>query len=223
MILKNTILFLLLLSSLCGQSQLVRKRDYDAAFAVQAGINTGIAVPGHPGQLKVDGIYGLKMTFPFTRKWFIGAEINYNPLRLETDKTLSLPEQTPVKGKAETEFRSLNVPLYIKYLLRNNQTGILLGGYFSKHLKNKFLFRDTSGAPVTGNEDATEPEKWDAGITLGAEQRLLKHLNLLFKISGSLKSITGTGTGIHPKNSFPLQAHLTISYDILRIGDCGCD
>lgn len=223
MILKDILIFLLLISSLAGQGQLVRKRDYDAAFALQAGIGSGIAVPGKPEEMKIDGIYGLKMTFPFNRKWFLGAEVNYNPLHFANEKTFSSPQGDPVTSKLDIDLQTLNVPVYVKYLLRNNRTGLLLGGYFSRHLKSEFKFSDGNGISGFPDEYEAGTEKWDAGITAGVEQKLLKHLNLLFRVSGSLKSITGKEAGLHPENTFPLQAHLTLSYDILRIGDCGCD
>lgn len=226
MILKITLLLLFLASSLFSHGQLVRKRDYDAAFAVQAGVNTGIAIPGKPKGPKADGIYGLKMTFPFDRKWFLGAEINYNPLRLETKRTISLNPHT-----AKIKLQTLNIPVYLKYMLRNNRTSILLGGYFSWHLKSELkaqdatYFRDPKPGSFTIIETfkyESNTDKWDTGLTAGIEQKLLKHLNLLFKVSGSIKGLVKKEKQIS-RNIFPLQAHLTLSYDIFRIGDCGCD
>lgn len=232
MILKTTFLLIFLASSLFSHGQLVRKRDYDAAFAVQAGVNTGIAIPGKPKGLKADGIYGLKMTFPFNRKWFLGAEINYNPLRLEAQRTIWKISDGIVHigpHTTEIELQTLNIPVYMKYMLRNNRTGILLGGYFSWHLKGEVKAEDTTYLHASGTPDLinifkyeSNTDKWDVGLTAGIEQKLLKHLNLLFKVSGSVKGLVKKENHIF-RNIFPLQAHLTLSYDIFRIGDCGCD
>lgn len=57
---------------------------------------------------------------------------------------------------------------------------------------------------------------------IGVGQRIVKHLNLMFKINVSVKDLMKK-SDLYPKKIFPVQANLTLSYDIFRIGDCGCD
>lgn len=181
-----------------GKSQLVTKKDYDAAFALQGGIETGILLPASSPHIRINPAAGLKMTFPFTRKWFLGSEINYS--RLQADIRL---KETATREKFTLE--RLLIPLYIKYTLPANRSSVLLGIY---------------GGWIYKREEAVRP--WEGGIVAGYEQRIVKHVHLTFKLSGSIKEAVSLRLPEY-KKYYPLQASLTLSYDVLRIGDCGCD
>lgn len=53
-----------------SSGQLVRRKDYDLAVALQAGGGTSVGIPFRDVRMFVVPVGGLKMTIPFTRKWF---------------------------------------------------------------------------------------------------------------------------------------------------------
>lgn len=215
------VFFIYLLSSQVTQGQLVTKTDYKAAFALQGGLNTGFSLPGKIKEIKADGTGGLKMTFPFTRKWFLGAEINYNRFRTGNDYNISPEEggQQTNKVRGSLDMQSLQFPVYIKRTVYSNKASYLFGGYFAYHLKHKLTLHGTD-VPSSSLPDKYL-ESWDAGFSAGFEQQIVKHLNVMLKISASVKNIIKEKAPV--SKIYPLQASLTVSYDIFRIGDCGCD
>lgn len=221
---KRIVVFGLLLM-LCYQSigQLVRRVDYDAAFALQAGGELGMLAPfGHKPGVFVQPTGGLKMTFPFTRKWFLGSEVDYSRLKYNSTYPADrrMPGREPGKDyRGRFDLKQIQVPVYLKYMLGSNRESILFGIYgaylFDASVKGEAL--------PGGNEgEAGKVESWTAGLTVGYEVRVVKHLNLMFRLSGGVKDVLKSGN-IWGKKIFPVQAGLTLSYDILRIGDCGCD
>ena len=58
-----------------SSGQLVRRKDYDLAVALQAGGGTSVGIPFRDVRMFVVPVGGLKMTIPFTRKWFLGTEV----------------------------------------------------------------------------------------------------------------------------------------------------
>lgn len=220
---KRIVVFgLLLLLVFQCVGQLVRKVDYDAAFALQAGGDIGMFFPfGSKPGVFVQPTGGLKMTFPFTRKWFLGSEVNYSRLKynatypVDRPGTGLLPEQ--VRGRFD--LKQIQVPVYLKYMLGSNRESILFGVY------GAYVFdASVKGEDVAGGNGvlAEKAENWNAGLTVGYELRVVKHLNLMFRLSGSVKDVLKSDN-IWGKKLFPVQAGLTLSFDVLRIGDCGCD
>lgn len=216
---------LLLLFCSQGMGQLVRRVDYDAAFALQAGGDIGMLAPfGRKPGVFVQPMGGLKMTFPFTRKWFLGSEINYSRLKYNTTYVLDyrVPERAMDNGaddRGRFDLKQIQVPVYLKYRLGSNRENILFGIY------GAYIF----DASVKGNDlpgvngiTAGKMESWTAGLTVGYELQVVKHLNLMFRLSGGLKEVMKSDN-IRGEKLFPLQAGLTLSFDVLRIGDCGCD
>ena len=51
-----------------SSGQLVRRKDYDLAVALQAGGGTSVGIPFRDVRMFVVPVGGLKMTIPFTRK-----------------------------------------------------------------------------------------------------------------------------------------------------------
>lgn len=220
------VLFLAFVSQ--GTGQLVRRVDYDAAFALQAGGDIGMLIPAG----KKPGVYlrptgGLKMTFPFTRKWFLGSEINYSELKYRSNYGDAVITAGGIAGRgANSEFsmRRIQVPVYLKYMLSSNRASILFGLFgdyvFDASLKNTYM--DEQEGTVVQSGISGSLERWNAGLTVGYEYRIVKHLNLMFRVSAGMKDVMKTDAGFG-KKLFPLQAALTLSFDVLRIGDCGCD
>ncbi|MDR1755568.1 MAG: PorT family protein [Culturomica sp.] len=209
-----SLLFTLLAGAGICSGQLVTKKDFDAAFALQAGMGSGTAFPNPRGGLKAEGRGGLKMTFPFTRVWFLGAEINYN--RLRTENRLKTAESGAPEAVFRYDVSSVQIPVYARMMLRNNKTSLLFGGYYARHFDGKIDRKYDDGF----RREPYGPESGSAGVVAGVEQIIGRNLYVTFTVNGSL-------TNMAPKEQFgsrlhPVQASLTVSYDLLRIGDCGC-
>ena len=199
-----------------SSGQLVRRKDYDLAVALQAGGGTSVGIPFRDVRMFVVPVGGLKMTIPFTRKWFLGTEVNYADHRF--DSRYAPGENTDRKQKVRFRLKELQLPVYLKYMLNWNRASLLFGGYAGYYYQNK---SGVSGPdPAVALDDETE--KWNAGLTFGYEYRIVKHLNVMCRVSAGLNDLMHS-RGISGKNVFPLQACITVSYDIFRVGDCGCD
>lgn len=228
---------LLLLSIENNWAQLVTKRDYTVAFALQAGAETSLLLPGSSPDFKVRPVAGLKMTFPFTRKWFMGAEINYSRLLTGNKYKLSgfqlQSEAYMNEFKTKLDIKRIQVPLYIKYMLASNRASVLFGVYMSFMYDRNFAVypevSSPSGEMVNPGEFIKlsgslndEVDMWEGGLTVGYEQNLLKGLDVTFKINAGIKDILKSDKSFS-KKLYPLQANLTLSYRILRLGGCKCD
>lgn len=239
------LLVILILISWSVSAQLVRRRDYDAAFALQVGGEAGVLLPGASPKLNVRPVGGLKMTFPFTRKWFMGGEVNYSELK--SGNHFNWTDQ-PVGGgdgsryytggvKTDLFIQRIQIPLYLKYMLNSNRASVLFGVYAAVNFDSRFnvdardeLYSYSPGVP--GSDELVAPgflrnfdddvDTWDGGVVVGIEQQLAKHFYMTFKITGGIKQLLKQDSGFN-KKMFPLQASLTLSLDLLRIGDCGCD
>ena len=142
---------------------------------------------------------GLKMTIPFTRKWFLGTEVNYADHRF--DSRYAPGENTDRKQKVRFRLKELQLPVYLKYMLNCNRASLLFGGYAGYYFQNK---SGVSGPdPAVALDDETE--KWNAGLTFGYEYRIVKHLNVMCRVSAGLNDLMHS-RGISGKNVFPLQA-----------------
>lgn len=223
----------LLLLAADGFGQLVRKKDYDAAFALQLGGETGMLTTFQNSRLSVSPTAGLKMTFPFNRKWFLGSEINYSRLKYSTSDRFSAHlsvggNTTFFNGnqKASFDMQQIQVPVYLKYMLNCNKASVLFGFYgayvFNRELTTSLVGDFDAGKGSIRLDLSELLEQWNAGITIGYEHRIVKHLNVMCRLSAGLKDVVNAG-GLFGKRLLPLQGCITISYDIFRIGDCGCD
>lgn len=236
------ILVALLLSGNVYSQKTSCSKDYSVNFAIQAGISTGFMSSGTIDGMKYDGIYGLKMDFPFQKKWSIGAEINYTQLRTENKHDIqTLIISSSAKRTYELIFKdqalikinlhALSVPFYVKYKFNAQRTAVFLGGYFSVNFKRKISIPtniiggttswepegETQNPSLTFLPDMPEADKWDAGLTLGIEQQIVKQLFIMLRVSGSCKDILKQAD-FYPKKLFPFQANLTLSYNLLKLG-----
>ncbi len=207
-----------------SQAQLVRKKDFDAAFALQAGGEVAGLTSFHSPRMSVKPLVGLKMTFPFNRKWFLGSEINYSELKYsETGQTLG-DWGFPSDGEQTVAFRlrQLRIPVYLKYRLSCNKASLLFG-FYGAYVPNAKAVASFSSPDLCMEKDISDCiDRWHAGIALGYEHRIVKSLHVTFLIHSGVKEIVKKPSLFKDK-LFPLQAGITLSYDILRIGDCDCD
>lgn len=207
-----------------SQAQLVRKRDFDAAFALQAGGEIAGLTPFHRPGIAVKPLVGLKMTFPFNRKWFLGSEINYNELKY-SEKGGSLENwEFPSEGEQTVAFRlrQLRIPVYLKYRLSCNKASLLFGFYGAYVPDAKAIVSFSSPELYVEKDISDCLDCWHAGIMLGYEHRIVKHLNMACQVDIGIKEIVKKPS-LFKDRLFPLQASITLSYDLLRIGDCDCD
>lgn len=226
---KKTILCILLLVVLTECfGQLVRRKDYDAAFALQAGGETGMLTTFRHPKLSLSPAFGLKMTFPFNRKWFLGSEVNYSRLKYEVSDQVEAHwdiagETGNFDGAQLTRFdlKQIQVPVYLKYMLSCNKASVLFG-FYGSYVFDAGLTTSLEGGGYRVAADLSEvADQWNAGITIGYEHRIVKHLEVTCRISAGVKEVVKQS--LWGDRLFPLQACLTVSYDIFRIGDCGCD
>lgn len=221
---KRIALCILLLTVLADcYGQLVRRKDYNAAFALQAGGETGLLTTFHHPKYHLSPAWGLKMTFPFTRKWFLGSEVNYSQLQYTVsgeEKPGEIAEHSGTKQWADFDLKQVQVPVYLKYMLGCNRASVLLGFYGSYVFDGGYRLASEGNSSSADYSDALE--SWNAGITFGYEHRIIKRLNIMCRFSVGLKEVT---RGPKPWNDrlLPMQACITLSYDFLRIGDCDCD
>lgn len=205
-----------LLIGLESFGQLVRRKDYDLAVALQAGGGTSVEVPFRNARMFAVPVGGLKMTIPFTRKWFLGTEVNYVNHRF--DSRYAVGENIHRKQEVRFRLKELQLPVYLKYMLNCNRASLLFGGYAGYYFQNK---SGISGPNPLGTLD-DEMKKWNAGLTFGYEYQIVKHLNVMCRVSAGLNDLMHSRE-VLGKKVFPLQACITVSYDIFRVGDCGCD
>ncbi len=213
---RRIITFIFFISTMtAGYAQLVTKKDYTAAFALQAGAESGVLMTSEISKINITPVAGLKMTFPFNRKWFIGSEINYS--QLKTRNKYSNPTT-----RLELDLEQITVPVYVKYMLNSNRGMLLFGGYASCLLSDKYNY-STGNTPLSSEVASSTLKngikKWDYGFTMGYEQLFTRHLALAFKINCGVQSLTEVPDN---KKFIPLKASLTLSYDLFHIGDCGC-
>lgn len=208
MSLRYITILIFIFMALNGHAQLVTKKDYTAAFALQAGAESGVLMTSEISQVNITPVAGLKMTFPFNRKWFIGSEINYS--QLKTRNKYSNPTT-----RLELDLEQITVPVYVKYMLNSNRGMLLFGGYVSGLLSDNYHY--SSQAPSATLKNGIK--KWDYGFTMGYEQLFTRHLALALKINCGVQSLTDVPDN---KKFIPLKASLTLSYDLFHIGDCGC-
>lgn len=194
-------------------AQLVTKKDYSAAIALQAGAEGALMLSMKSAHFRITPTAGVKMTFPLNRKWFLGTEINYSQLKIAGKEK---------KLKLDIDQKKISVPVYLKYMLQSNRASVLLGAYVAYQLDTDITFKRPDELALAIPEPMFyDADRWTYGIVAGYEQQLAKRLNLTLKISCSVKTI-GESQAIS-KKQIPLQAGLTLSYDIFRIGDCGCN
>lgn len=209
------IIITIIISSLNTYSQLVTKRDYNVSFAIQAGATVNLFLPDEVSGINIQPGGGLKMTFPFNRQLFMGAEINYN--RLSINKEQGSSEKNDYI-KIKTDINQIQVPLYLKRMLRSNRASLLFGGYISWNYNTN----QNKKGEMQPHAFPYEVDQWEAGALIGYEQNLAKGLDLTFKISGGARNIFKNNSTTD-KKSYPLQAGVALSYRLLRLGGCKCD
>lgn len=217
MSLRYIITLIFIVTGLNGFTQLVTKKDYTAAFALQAGAESSILMTSQISQFKITPTAGLKMTFPFNRKWFVGSEINYSQL-----KTLNKYSNSGTECRLKLNLEQITIPVYAKYMLTSNRDMLLFGGYVSQILSDQYDYSKSYGSLLSKTPSAPLENgisKWDYGFTLGYEHLFNRNLALALKINCGIHSFTDD---IGNKKSIPLKASLTLSYNLFRIGDCGC-
>ncbi|GHV63705.1 hypothetical protein FACS1894199_00240 [Bacteroidia bacterium] len=104
----------------------------------------------------------------------------------------------------------LSVPLYLKRSLKNKDNCIVFGAYASYRIKENENTNVSSDNVSNGGATSL-----GAGVLIGFEHKITYDLHIAFKISGGLVE-----QGEQLK--IPLQATISLSYDIHRSGGCGC-
>ena len=183
-------------------TQLVTRKDYDAAFALQLGGEISMLTIWDQPKVSLQPIAGLKMTFPFTRKWFLGSEVNYSQFKYGSQKF-------------DFDMKQIHIPIYLKYMLNSNKSSVLFGLYGSYMFESNISEKETL-SKIESSDD------FGIGATIGYEYQIVKHFNVMFRLSTGIKELV-KNQAFKDEKLLPLQASITLSYDIFRIGDCGCN
>ena len=183
-------------------TQLVTRKDYDAAFALQVGGEISMLTIWDQPKVSLQPIAGLKMTFPFTRKWFLGSEVNYSQFKYGSQKF-------------NFDMKQIHIPIYLKYMLNSNKSSVLFGFYGSYIFDSNIVEKETLS-------NIESSDNLGVGVTIGYEYQVVKHFNVMFRLSTGIKELV-KNQAFKDEDLLLLQASITLSYDIFRIGDCGCN
>ena len=183
-------------------TQLVTRKDYDAAFALQVGGEISMLTIWDQPKVSLQPIAGLKMTFPFTRKWFLGSEVNYSQFKYGSQKF-------------NFDMKQIHIPIYLKYMLNSNKSSVLFGFYGSYIFDSNIVEKETLS-------NIESSDNLGVGVTIGYEYQVVKHFNVMFRLSTGIKELV-KNQAFKDEDLLSLQASITLSYDIFRIGDCGCN
>ncbi len=183
-------------------TQLVTRKDYDAAFALQMGGEISMLTIWDQPKVSLQPIAGLKMTFPFTRKWFLGSEVNYSQFKYGSQKF-------------NFDMKQIHIPIYLKYMLNSNKSSVLFGFYGSYIFDSNIVEKETLS-------NIESSDNLGVGVTIGYEYQVVKHFNVMFRLSTGIKELVKNQV-FKDEDLLLLQASITLSYDIFRIGDCGCN
>ena len=183
-------------------TQLVTRKDYDAAFALQMGGEISMLTIWDQPKVSLQPIAGLKMTFPFTRKWFLGSEVNYSQFKYGSQKF-------------NFDMKQIHIPIYLKYMLNSNKSSVLFGFYGSYIFDSNIVEKETLS-------NIESSDNLGVGVTIGYEYQVVKHFNVMFRLSTGIKELV-KNQAFKDEDLLLLQASITLSYDIFRIGDCGCN
>lgn len=229
--------------------QVTNDVEYRFAMGVQLGTDIGGAIPfpfsNVPSPFNpYPQLYpslGLKLTFPVTNKWGIGAEITYKKELIDADAKIKNQRFNDKKndliarftGSAEMsmDFTMLEVPVYAKYTFHNQKDRILLGGYFVYVMKGKFNIQVNKGFMMTDEEvynGAIEDEPleinfsdildtWDAGIVLGYERKLFNRVEIGLRASWGLKDIFKRDNQYFDYKMLHMRGTLVVSYNLFDI------
>ena len=183
-------------------TQLVTRKDYDAAFALQVGGEISMLTIWDQPKVSLQPIAGLKMTFPFTRKWFLGSEVNYSQFKYGSQKF-------------NFDMKQIHIPIYLKYMLNSNKSSVIFGFYGSYIFDSNIVEKETLS-------NIESSDNLGVGVTIGYEYQVVKHFNVMFRLSTGIKELV-KNQAFKDEDLLSLQASITLSYDIFRIGDCGCN
>lgn len=223
--------------------------EYRFALGVQLGTDIGGAVPfpfsNVPSPFNpYPQLYpslGMKLTFPITRHWGIGAEVTYKKEAIDADarfrdqrfndKANDVIARFTGSAEMEMDFTMLEIPLYVKYTFRNQKDRLIFGGYFAYVLKGKFDIQVNKGFMMTdegrynGAIDA-DPlnisfgdilDNWDAGLVLGYERKLFPRVEVGLRVSCGMKDIFKSDNQYFDYKMLHMRGTLAVSYNLFDI------
>lgn len=223
--------------------------EYRFALGVQLGTDVGGAIPfpfsNVPNPFnpypRLSPSLGVKLSFPVTRSWSIGAEATYKKVAIDADARIENQRFNDEKngitarftGSAEMgmEFTMIEVPLYIKYTFKNQKDRLLFGGYFAWNMKSKLHIDVNKGYMLTDDKvyngvidgDPLEInfnsilDNWDSGIVVGYERKLFNRVEIGLRASWGFKDIFQRDNQYFDYKMLHMRGTLVVSYNLFDI------
>lgn len=226
-----------------------REVEYRFALGVQLGTDIGGAIPFPFSNVpKTFNPYpqlypslGIKLAFPITSRWGVGAEVTYKKVSIDADARIDNQRFNDEKndviarftGSAEMgmDFTMLEVPVYAKYTFRNQKDRLLFGGYFARIMKGEFDIKVNKGYMMTDEgvyNGAIEDDplninfgnildNWDAGFLLGYERKLFNRVEIGLRVSCGMKDIFTRNNQYFDYKMLHMRGTLEVSYNLFNI------
>lgn len=237
------------LGSVYAHQDSLQKVEYRFAMGVQLGTDIGGAIPfpfrhvpspfnPYP---RLYPSLGMKLTFPLTSRWRMGAELTYKKEAIDADARIRNQRFHDVKNgvtarftgstEMEMDFTMLEVPLYAKYTFRNQKDRLLFGGYFAYVMKGKLDVQVDKGFMMTdegvyNGAIAEDPlninfgdllDDWDAGMVLGYERRLFPRIEIGLRVNCGMKDIFKRNNQYFDYKMLHMRGTLALSYNLFDI------
>ena len=186
---------------------------------------------------------GLSYTTMFDRHWSAVVESTYKTVALDArtwveQQGMRDPDDGTwqyFRGRADASmsFSMLEIPLYVRYSFGDGTNKVFLGGYYARVFKGKFETTPGPGmATPTPGDDKTWSvvnkgdmgtrnfdnglDKWDAGIIVGYERRIINRVNLSGRFSAGFKDVFRRDSRYLEYAMFHMRGTLMLSYMFMR-------
>jgi len=209
-------------------------------------IGGAVPVPFDAGGMQINAYpritpsIGIALSYTYLYRWNVVAELTYKRIAMDADvrvtnqkfKGEGMVQYFTGTAEMNMSFTLLEVPLYVKYMFGNNrQHGIMLGGYFAYNLRPSFQTVAQKGfngpEPDVVESVITEPmimdftstlDKWDAGVLLGYQTRILNRVHFGLRALVALKDIFLPDSDFFDYKMYPMRGAIVLNYDLLRFG-----
>ena len=237
-----------------------KKDPVKFAFGIHTGIDIGGAVPWPPGNIMgenkmsatphLNPMIGLSYTTIFDKHWSLTVEGTYKTVSLDAKAWVEKQRFDENKDDGsritkffrgstnmEMSFTMIEVPFFLRYSFSKGNNRILLGGYYSFVMKNKFVVTPQKGllfsADADGNLDESTasditPEtrytqeftdyldNWDAGILIGYERRIINRITVSGRFTMGFKDIFKKDSKYLDYKMLNMRGTVILSYQIFR-------
>ena len=221
---------------------------HECNISPQLGTDIGgaVPIPFDAGGMQINAFpritpsIGIALSYTYLYRWNVGVELTYKRIAMDADvrvtnqkfKGEGMVQYFTGTAEMKMSFTLLEVPLYVKYMFGGNrQHGMMLGGYFAYNLRPSFMTIAQKGfngpQPNVVESVITEPmrmdfsatlDKWDAGILLGYQTRILNRVHFGLRALAALKEIFLPDSDFFDYKMYPMRGAIVLNYDLFRFG-----